>query len=73
MTENKDTIKSVWLIIYGYDGLQEPLKIVCRTEEEATQIRYILENHKFDVYDIDEVKISTPTKVESNFENDIYD
>lgn len=68
MIENKDTIKSVWLILYGYDGLQEPLKIVCRTQEEATEIRYILESHKFDIYDIDEVKISTPKTIEHKFE-----
>lgn len=72
MTENKDTIKSVWLIIYGYDGLDEPLNIVCRTQEEANQIRYILESHKFDIYDIDEVKISTPKVIEHKFEPTEY-
>ncbi len=73
MTENKDTIKSVWLIIYGYDGLDEPLNIVCRTKEEATQIKHILEQHKYDIYDIEKVGISTPFGVESMFQNDIYD
>lgn len=72
MTENKDTIKSVWLIIYGYDGLQEPLNIVCRTQEEATEIKYILESHKFDIYSIDEVKISTPKVIEHKFEPTEY-
>lgn len=71
MIENKDTTKRetgwLWVITYGYNGEFEP-SIICRTEKEAEKIRATLEAHKFDIYAVDEVRISTPGAIEGKFQ-----
>ncbi len=71
MIENKNTTERetgwLWVITYGHNGELDP-SIICRTEKEAKEIQATLEAHKFEVFAVDEVKISTPKAIEGKFE-----